>query len=275
VAVLRRTLSSRGEEERRMAKEMDCMRESMKNLSDKNKSLLNELEKRKDIEAESVAIKSAASSIEKENELLKNEVARLKKQFVAAESRADENAHILSKATTSRSEFYKHIQEQADLTNVQSTPRPTMRQRTPSFSSHEQDDLTNVPSTPRPIMRQRTQSLTRSRREHTERKPSPIRAPVHTPIAGIRPTSSNEDTISRKRGIMIDYSEPGNRKKLDFKLHKLADNNQRRQLDHLKSHYDPDAGVYDQTYGETPAKAAKLVTPKKENKILDSILRKK
>uniref|UniRef100_A0A914XWC8 Uncharacterized protein n=1 Tax=Panagrolaimus superbus TaxID=310955 RepID=A0A914XWC8_9BILA len=74
---------------------------------------------------------------------------------------------------------------------------------------------------------------------------------------------------------MLDYCEPVNRRKLDFKLQKLSGNNKRRQLDHLKSHYDPATGSYDQSHGESPKSAAKLSTPKKENRILDSILRKK
>uniref|UniRef100_A0AC35GNW3 Uncharacterized protein n=1 Tax=Panagrolaimus sp. PS1159 TaxID=55785 RepID=A0AC35GNW3_9BILA len=78
ITVLRKTLSSRGEDDRRRAKDFECMRDSAKTLSEKNKELRKELELRKDAEAESIAIKQAASQIEKENELLKAEVARLK-----------------------------------------------------------------------------------------------------------------------------------------------------------------------------------------------------
>uniref|UniRef100_A0A914Z581 Uncharacterized protein n=1 Tax=Panagrolaimus superbus TaxID=310955 RepID=A0A914Z581_9BILA len=70
ITVLRKTLSSRGEEERRKAKDLECMRETMKNLSEKNKFLAKELERKIDAEAECVAIKSAASKVQKENELI-------------------------------------------------------------------------------------------------------------------------------------------------------------------------------------------------------------
>jgi cell division septum initiation protein DivIVA len=242
VTVLRKTLSSRGEEDRRRAKDFECMRDSAKTLSEKNKELRKELELRKDAEAESIAIKEAASQIEKENELLKAEVARLKKQFVNAESRADENAHLLSKAAVSKSELIRDIQRQYDPINiVNSTPLFSTRQRTPSLSRNDSIKA---------------------------KKPSALLRSAST----TRTVSSPSKDNPRKRGIMLDISETSNR--LDFKIPKLSDN-QQRQTNHLKSHYDPEVGAYDQSHGESPKSAAKLNTPKKENRILGGILCRK
>jgi predicted nuclease with TOPRIM domain len=242
MTVLRRTLASRGDEDRRRAKDLECMRDSAKTLSEKNKELRKELELRKDAEAESTAVKQAASQIEKENVLLKAEVARLKKQFVNAESRADENAHLLSKAAVSKSELIRDIQRQNDPINVvHSTPLFSGRQRTPSLSRNES------------IKAKRPSALLRS---------------ASTTRTATSPSKENP----RKRGVMLDISEPSNR--LDFKIPKLSDN-QQRQTNHLKSHYDPEVGAYDQSHGESPKSAAKLNTPKKENRILGGILRRK
>uniref|UniRef100_A0AC35EUQ2 Uncharacterized protein n=1 Tax=Panagrolaimus sp. PS1159 TaxID=55785 RepID=A0AC35EUQ2_9BILA len=245
IAVLRRTLSSRGEEDRRKAKDLECMRDSTKTLSEKNKELRKELKLRKDAEAESITIKQAAIRIEQENDLLKAEVARLKKQCVNAESRADENAHLLSKDVVSKSQFNDDIQRQNGPTNiVHSTPLLSARRRTPSLPRNE-----SIKS----------------------KKPSSFQSATTT-----RTTSSaSDDHHRRKRGVMLDFSEPPKRRLLDFKIAKLSENNQRRQINHLKSHYDPETGAYDQSHGETPKSASKLNTPSKENRILDGILRRK
>jgi myosin heavy subunit len=245
IAVLRRTLSSRGEEDRRKGKDLECMRDSAKALSEKNKELQKELESKHDAEAESIAIKQAASKIEKENELLKAEVARLKKQFINAESRADENAHLLSKGVVSKIQFIDGIQRQSGPTNVvHSTPLLSARRRTPS-----------VP---------RNESI-------ISKKPSSFRSSSTTRTL----SSASDDHLRRKRGVMLDFSETPNRRLLDFKVAKLSENNQRRQINHLKSHYDPETGAYDQSHGESPKSASKLNTPSKENRMLDGILRRK
>uniref|UniRef100_A0A914QPF7 Uncharacterized protein n=1 Tax=Panagrolaimus davidi TaxID=227884 RepID=A0A914QPF7_9BILA len=244
ITVLRRTLSSRGEEDRRKSKDLECMRDSAKILSEKNKELQKELELRKDAEAESITIKQAASQIEKENELLKAEVARLKKKFVNAESRADENAHLLSKAAVSKSEFIRDIQRQYDhVSIVHSTPLLSARRRTPSLSRNESIKA---------------------------KKPSASLRSATTTRTASSPSNDN----SRKRGVMLDFSEPANRRLLDFKIAKLSENNQRRQINHLKSHYDPETGTYDQSHGESPKSASKLNTPTKENRMLDGFLRR-
>ena len=252
IAVLRKTLGSINEEKRQSSKDVECLRESLKTLSERNKQLQHELERRMDAEAESVAVKQAAAMVERENECLKKENARLRKKFVNAESRADENAHLLSKSTVSRSEFYKGIQQQqADLTYVHSTPRPILRERTPSLTRNESVE-----------------------RRAIERKPSSLRSLSTTPAPRMVSSLPKDPPPIRKRGIMLDYTEAPDRKRLDFKVQKLSDNHQLRQLDHLKSHYDSDTGTYDQAHGESPESAAKKGTPRKENRILNKILRR-
>lgn len=56
-------------------------------------------------------------------------------------------------------------------------------------------------------------------------------------------------------------------------MKKLGNDENKRHLDHLKSHFDPHTGSYDQSYGEPPTRAAQLTTPKKDHKFFSNLLR--
>jgi chromosome segregation ATPase len=259
VQVLRKTLASHGEGGRQEKKDFECLRETMKNLSQKNKELQREVERKKDVEAEFTATKQNMKSVEKENDMLRNENDRLKKQYVSAESRADENAHLLSKVTN---KIAKREDWSFDVRTNVANNYPVHVFRSPvksSLAKKSKADYSNEM-----YVAQSFDHSSLLRAQTTSSNPSLLQSP--SPQKSIK--------NSRKRGIMLDYSEPVNQKKLNLKLATLTENNRQRQLGHLKSHYDPSTGTYDESYGESPEAAAKLQSSKKENNILNSILRK-
>jgi len=180
-------------------------------------------------------------------------MSRLKKMHVSAEARADENQHLLRKVTFRPPPVVNPLDG--------TLPNQSFFNRAPSGFS-----------TPKPTLLQ-PKKLFRSSsvsRDSTSKPPVFSSSSSRAPVA-----PSNQTPVApRKRGIMIDLTEPVNREKLNFKVNVLSENNKRRRLEHLNSHFDPHIGAYDESFGESPTKvAAKLNTPRKDG-TFKSLLRK-
>ena len=148
----------------------------------------NELNEKKDLDAENSTLKQQNDDLAKENQRLKMEIDRMRKMLINAESRADENEHKLKKS----------LKRAPDVL----TPLDALPSSQSSFNNGAM-----FVSSPKTRKRLPPAIRTPTRSKHIEPDASPYVSVFESPNPTQLPL--------KKRGVILDYTVK--RERLDFK----------------------------------------------------------